>query len=109
MEDKDRGRAPATTEEAERQAELMVREDEDTFRARWMEIQAGFVDEPHRAVRQADELVEEVTNRITELFAFERSKLEEQWGRQREVSTEDLRIVLQRYRSFFDRLLGMGA
>jgi hypothetical protein len=87
---------------------LMATENEDAFRARWNSIQTGFVDEPSRAVKEADELVAEVMKRLAEVFAQERSRLEEQWARQKEVSTEDLRVVLQRYRSFFDRLLGGG-
>jgi hypothetical protein len=31
--------------------------------------------------------------------------LEKRWGQGDSVSTEDLRLALQRYRSFFDRLL----
>jgi hypothetical protein len=85
---------------------LMVAENADEFRARWNSIQTGFVDEPSRSVKDADGLVAEVMKRLAEVFAQERSKLEEQWARKQEVSTEDLRLLLQRYRSFFDRLLG---
>jgi hypothetical protein len=92
----------------EPKARLMASENEEAFRARWSSIQTGFVDEPSRAVKEADELVAEVMKRLAATFAQERSRLEEQWARQKDVSTEDLRIVLQRYRSFFDRLLGGG-
>jgi hypothetical protein len=77
------------------------------FRSRWDTIQTGFVDEPRQSVEQADSLVAEVMQRLAEVFADERSKLEEQWSRGGDVSTEDLRIALRRYRSFFDRLLSM--
>ena len=77
------------------------------FRNRWTEIQAAFVDEPRRAVEQADTLVAEVIKRLASSFADERSKLEGQWGRGDNVSTEDLRVALQRYRAFFDRLLSV--
>src|SRR5262245_60301810 len=86
---------------------LMLREEEDAFRSRWMNIQTGFVDEPRRAVKEADALVAETMGRLSEMFTGERSKLEGQWSREESVSTENLRLVLQRYRSFFDRLLGM--
>jgi len=86
---------------------LLARENEEEFRSRWKSIQTGFVDEPRRAVQEADGLVAEVMKRLAEVFANERSGLEQQWDRKEEVSTEDLRIALQRYRSFFDRLLGM--
>ena len=75
------------------------------FRSRWSTIQAGFVDEPRRTVEDADKLVASVMQRLAEGFATERSGLEKQWDRGDNVSTEDLRVALQRYRSFFDRLL----
>jgi hypothetical protein len=77
----------------------------ERYRSRWSEVQAAFVDEPRRAVEDADALVAEPMRRLAETFANERSKLEQQWDRDGDVSTEDLRIGLQRYRSFFDRLL----
>lgn len=77
------------------------------FRTRWTDIQTGFVDEPRRAVEQADALVAEVIKRLANSFADERSKLEGQWGRGDDVSTEDLRVSLRRYRTFFDRLLNV--
>ena len=75
------------------------------FRSRWTNIQTGFVDEPRRTVADADKLVASVMQRLAEGFANERSGLEKQWGQGENVSTEDLRMALQRYRSFFDRLL----
>jgi hypothetical protein len=71
----------------------------------WSRIQAGFVDEPRKAVEQADGLVASTMKRLAEVFAHERSNLEQQWGHGNDVSTEDLRQALQRYRSFFQRLL----
>jgi hypothetical protein len=75
------------------------------FRSQWSNLQTGFVDEPRRVVADADKLVAAVIQRLAEVFANERSGLEKQWDRGDNVSTEDLRIALQRYRSFFDRLL----
>jgi hypothetical protein len=72
---------------------------------RWQQIQGSFVDEPRRAVEDADALVADLMQRLADSFAQERSRLEGQWDRGDEVSTEDLRVALQRYRSFFDRLL----
>jgi len=77
------------------------------FNTRWTDIQTGFVDEPRRAVQQADALVQDVIQRISDSFGNERSQLEQQWDRGDEVSTEDLRVALQRYRSFFSRLLSL--
>ena len=79
----------------------------NTFRARWNEVQTSFVDEPRHAVEQADSLVANVVKRIAEQFAAERATLEDQWGNGDNVSTEDLRQSLKRYRSFFDRLLSV--
>jgi hypothetical protein len=75
------------------------------FRSQWSKVQTGFVDEPRRTVEDADKLVAAVMQRLAEGFANERSGLEKQWDRGDNVSTEDLRVALQRYRSFFDRLL----
>ena len=70
-------------------------------------VQTAFVDEPRRAVEQADGLVAAAMKRLAEVFAEERSGLEKQWDRGDNVSTEDLRVALQRYRSFFHRLLAI--
>ena len=75
------------------------------FRSQWSKIQTGFVDEPRRTVENADKLVAAVMQRLAEGFANERAGLEKQWDSGDNVSTEDLRVALQRYRSFFDRLL----
>jgi hypothetical protein len=77
------------------------------FRSRWTALQTGFVDEPRRAVQEADELVAEVIKQLAETFSDERAKLERQWDQGDKVSTEDLRLVLRRYRSFFDRFLSV--
>jgi hypothetical protein len=77
----------------------------DEFQTRWEEIQVRFVDEPRGAVEDADALVATVMQRLAEGFASEREGLEAQWGRGEDISTEDLRVALQRYRSFFQRLL----
>lgn len=75
------------------------------FRARWDQVQTSFVDEPRRAVEEADGLVANVIQRIAEQFSNERTSLEERWSRGENVNTENLRQALRQYRSFFDRLL----
>ena len=79
----------------------------DGLRTRWHAIQTGFVDEPRKAVQEADGLVASAMKRLAEVFAQERSGLEQQWDRGDSVSTEDLRVALQRYRAFFERLLAV--
>lgn len=91
-------------EGAERQP-LFAGEDADRFRSRWQEVQAGFVDEPRQAVQDADGLVADLMQRLAATFSDERASLESQWDSGEDASTEDLRVALQRYRSFFDRLL----
>ncbi len=86
---------------------LFSQDEEQNFRAQWKEVQTGFVDEPRRAVEQADELVAQLMQRLAESFSQQRSSLEKQWEKSEEVSTEDLRLALRRYRSFFDRLLSI--
>ena len=77
------------------------------FRSKWDQIQIAFVDEPRKAVQEADHLVAQTMKRLAEIFSDERKKMEDQWARGGDVSTEDLRVSLQRYRSFFNRLLAM--
>jgi len=86
---------------------LFSTDETQTFRSRWDDIQTGFVDEPRTAVEQADSLVAEAMKRLAEMFANERAELEQQWDRGDDISTEDLRVALQRYRSFFSRLLAV--
>jgi len=93
-------------EEADTTSEpLFAGAQSDEFRQRWETVQTGFVDEPRRAVEQADALVADLMQRLAGTFSEERKNLEGQWDRGDDVSTEDLRVALQRYRSFFDRLL----
>ena len=100
---KDLDRAKARERDEEETTTLFPEKETTDFRTRWTDIQTGFVDEPRRAVEQADAVIKRLANS----FAEERSKLEGQWGRGDDVSTEDLRVSLRRYRSFFDRLLNV--
>jgi len=84
---------------------LLPSEQSESFTSRWQEIQAGFVDEPRGSVGQADALVAELMQQLATGFSQERQQLESQWDRGDDVSTEELRVALTRYRSFFDRLL----
>jgi hypothetical protein len=77
------------------------------LRNRWDGIQTGFVDEPRNAVQQADELVASAIKRLAESFADARNTLERQWDRGDEVNTEDMRVALRKYRSFFQRLMSV--
>ena len=89
----------------ERSASLLPDNETERFTRRWQEIQAGFVDEPRTSVEQADALVADLMQRLAAGFSDERERLEGQWDRGDEISTENLRVALTRYRSFFDRLL----
>jgi hypothetical protein len=86
--------------------ELFSPDETNNFHSQWESIQASFVDEPNQAVSKADELVADVVQRLTESFKGARSNLEKQWEHGDQVSTEDLRVTIQRYRSLFNRLLG---
>jgi len=96
--------APALDEPG---APLFSLEEAKDFRARWDAIQVSFVDEPRPVVELADNLVGVAMKRLAEMFAAERARLEGQWDRGGNVSTEDLRLALRRYRSFFGRLLSV--
>lgn len=95
----------ATPEEAN--LPLFAQNDAQDLRSRWEKIQIGFVDEPRKAVEQADELVADTIKRLADVFASERNKMESEWDKTDNVSTEDLRVALRRYRSFFGRLLSV--
>jgi len=75
------------------------------FVARWREIQAGFVDEPGKAVQEADALVTDLMRRLAAALATECEQLESRMEASGDVSTEDLRLGLRSYRSVFGRLL----
>jgi hypothetical protein len=84
---------------------LLAPDQTEELRERWEEIQSGFVDQPQAAVEDADALVTDLMQRITGRFSSERQRLEDQWAKGDDVSSEDLRVALTRYPSFFDRLL----
>lgn len=86
---------------------LFAAEAEQDFRSRWRDIQGGFVDEPRSAVEQADQLVAQLMQRLAQSFSEQRTNLEKRWDASDKISTEDLRLALQRYRSFFERLLSI--
>lgn len=101
-------RGPAgTAMKPEERAELLAAGEAQELRSRWEKIQTGFVDEPRKSVQEADALVAQTTKQLAESFSRERTKLEQEWDRGDNVSTENLRIALRRYRAFFDRLLAM--
>ncbi|HKS71641.1 MAG TPA: hypothetical protein VJQ82_00510 [Terriglobales bacterium] len=100
----------ATVGETPQQADstpLFPHDELEGLRGRWTAIQGTFVDEPRKAVEEADALVASAMQRLAEVFSEERDRLEKQWDQGDNVSTEDLRIALQRYRSFFHRLLAV--
>jgi hypothetical protein len=80
---------------------------ERDFRTRWRDIQSGFVDEPRPAVEKADQLVAELMQRLAQSFSEQRKNLENQWEASEKISTEELRVALTRYRSFFERLVSV--
>ena len=86
---------------------LLDPQDHETMTRRWRDIQADFVDHPRQAMQDADALVAGLMQHLAQTFAQERQQLEGQWSRGDQVSTEDLRVSLQRYRAFFERLLSV--
>ncbi len=112
-----RGTDPAVGRDADLGADAETSTDDNTLlfadehrsglHSRWNEVQAAFVDDPKECVQRADNLVAEVVDELTASFADTRSRLEAQWSRGEEASTEDLRVALTRYRDFFQRLLSV--
>lgn len=113
MEDRNVDTQPVRTARADAETDvghpvsLFADADVKDYRSSWSNIQTAFVDEPRKAVEDADALVKSVLNNLSEVFTRERQTLANQRERGSNVSTEDLRITLQRYRSFFDRLLNV--
>jgi hypothetical protein len=96
---------PSAEHESSADEALIARNDLAELRARWAGVQAAFVDDPKECVQKADVLVSDLVEQLTTGFTQARSRLEEQWSRGKEASTEDLRLALMHYREFFDRLL----
>jgi hypothetical protein len=96
---------PSAGSTEDERAPLLAQDETERFRRRWEELQAGFVDRPREMVEEADDLVGQLMQQLTTGFGEERSSLEAQWEKGEDVSTEDLRVALTRYRSFFNRLL----
>jgi hypothetical protein len=98
---------PSAQRESSAEELLFADDDLAEMRARWAAVQASFVDDPKDCVQKADVLVSDVVEQLTTGFAHARSRLEEQWARGEEASTEDLRMALMHYREFFERLLAV--
>jgi hypothetical protein len=100
-------RTSTTTVDQESMVPLFPSDQCQNLRSRWENLQVSFVDEPRRSVEQADRLVIEAIDRLSKGFTTQRERLEQQWHRDQNVSTEELRMAFQRYRSFFERLLSV--
>jgi hypothetical protein len=98
---------PSATHEPSVDETLFARDDLAELRARWAGVQAAFVDDPKDCVQKADVLVSDLVEQLTTGFTQARSRLEEQWSRGEDASTEDLRLALMHYREFFERLLAV--
>ncbi len=96
---------PSVERESPTQTLLFADDDLGDLRARWAGVQAGFVDDPKDCVQKADDLVSDLVEKLTTGFALALARLEQQWARGEQVSTEDLRLALMHYREFFERLL----
>lgn len=96
--------APTQETDSSGHATLVPQDRSAEYLRRWETLKAGFVDEPRGAVRDANALVGEVLDELEALFKRQRSELERDLNNE-SASTEDLRLALGRYRSFFDRLL----
>lgn len=100
--------APAASPSSDLPGDLLFHGvDAEDLRLRWRDVQAAFVDEPQEAVKQADDLVNTVIQRLEAEFRSARTNLERAWAQDAQASTEDLRKALQRYRAFFNRLLSV--
>ena len=90
-----------------RPEEFFPPERRQQLKGTWLDIQRAFIDEPKRAVQNADGLVKEILGAVSQRFEGARHSLEVEWNRGEQASTEALRVALQRYRALFDRLLSL--
>jgi hypothetical protein len=95
------------TEPNEKPLTLLPEDFAAELRRRWDQIQISFVDDPRTAVQQADDMVGAAIDKLSQSFTDQKQNLEGQWARGSDVSTEELRLALRRYRSFFQRLIAM--
>lgn len=102
-----RGEQNRDAHQTNSEAGLFAHDELAGLRARWDAVQASFVDDPKDCVQKADSLVSDLVHQLTTGFGQARSRLEEQWSRGEQASTEDLRVALKQYRSFFERLLSV--
>lgn len=93
------------TSTARSEGGLLSSDDRGSYQQRWDDIQVRFIDEPRQCVREADDLVGEVTTRISDRFSSARQDMEQRWDGGNEPTTEELRQAVQRYRDFFQRLV----
>lgn len=98
---------PPPTRESPSEDVLFGDDELADLRERWAGVQAAFVDDPRDCVQKADGLVSDLVEQLTHGFSDARSRLEEQWSRGEQASTEDLRLALMHYRTFFERLLSV--
>ncbi|GHF55610.1 hypothetical protein FHX82_002287 [Amycolatopsis bartoniae] len=98
-------RAEESSRAVEDRVQLFGQDEVEQFRGRWQSLQTAFVDDPRSTVQEADQLVAEVMQALAATFAEHKRELETQWQQGEEVATEDLRLALQRYRTFFNELL----
>jgi hypothetical protein len=98
---------PRTKAQAEVAESFVPKRHVEELRSRWSTIQESFIDEPRKAVKDADALVASAVQQISDAFADQRAQLEKQWTQGDQISTEELRLALQRYRAFFSRLLSI--
>jgi hypothetical protein len=97
--------APAETTSDDEDVTLLDEAEADGFLDRWREVQTRFVDDPQGAVRDGDSLVAELMQSLAQRFSQHKHDLEEQWQSGADPGTEELRVALRQYRSFFQRLL----
>ncbi|HET9029889.1 MAG TPA: hypothetical protein VFN49_06900 [Candidatus Aquilonibacter sp.] len=105
MNDRTEDRPAVERGEIDRRADFLPENRMNDLREQWNDVQAEFVDDPRRAVQEAQSLVRSLVDELTDTFRRERETLESQWNSGGNADTEALRVTLQRYRSFFNRLL----
>lgn len=85
---------------------LWAGDDAQSFRERWRDVQLRFVDDPRAAAGEAQALVEDALDSFAAALATRKNELGG-WQATESRDTEQLRVVVCRYRDFLDRVLGL--
>lgn len=97
--------ADGGTPAADGQDTVLAPETSRRLRERWRAVQAEFVDDPRRAVEDADRLLSEAAGAFASGLEERRRALTSGWEQDGHGETEQLRLTMHHYRALVDAVL----